>query len=75
MANETRNLWTSGTTFLIGFVAGIGAGILTAPQSGARTRRQLHNLAHNLNEQAGHVVGDAKVSIGRAIEHGRRLVT
>jgi len=75
MENEIRNLRMSGTTFLIGFVAGIGAGILTAPQSGARTRRQLHNLAHDLNEQAGHVVRDAKASIGRVIERGRRLAT
>lgn len=75
MTHGTRSLWMSVTAFLVGLVSGIGAGILVAPQSGARTRRHLHNLVHDLEEQAGHAVGDAKASIGRVIDRGRRLVT
>ncbi len=74
MTHETSCTWVSTTTFIVGLATGISAGLLLAPQSGARTRRQLHNLAHDLEEQTGHFVGDAKASIGKVIEHGKRLV-
>ena len=74
MTNGTTSGWVTVTTFIIGFAAGLGAGILAAPQSGARTRRQLHNLAHDLEEQTGHIVDDAKASVGRVIQLGKRLV-
>lgn len=74
MMNGTRNMWWSVTPFIVGFVSGISAGILVAPQSGARTRRQLHNLAQDLEEQTGHFVNDARTSLGRVVERGKRLV-
>jgi hypothetical protein len=73
MTSGTSSRWLSAATFIAGFVSGIGAGIILAPQSGARTRRQLHNLAHDLEEQTGHFVGDAKASLNRMIERGKRL--
>jgi gas vesicle protein len=75
MTYGTRCLWTSTSTFVAGLVAGIGAGILLAPQSGARTRRQLHNLAEDLGERTNYILDDAKTSIGKVIEHGKRLVS
>jgi hypothetical protein len=75
MTDGTRCLWTSTSTFVAGLVTGIGAGILLAPQSGARTRRQLHNLAHDVEEQTAHFFGDAKASLGRVIERGKRLAS
>lgn len=63
-----------GTMFLVGFVAGVGAGLLLAPQSGARTRRHLHDLAKDLEEETSHILGDAKTSIGRVIRQGKSLV-
>jgi len=74
MMNGNRNMWSSVTPFIVGFVSGIGAGILMAPQSGARTRRQLYNLAEDLEEQTDHFVSDAKASLGKVIERGKRLV-
>ncbi len=75
MTSGTISRWPSLTTFIAGFVSGIGAGIILAPQSGARTRRQLHNLAHDLEEQTGHLIDDAKASFNKVIEHGTRLVS
>jgi len=75
MTYGTRCLWTGTSTFVAGLVAGIGAGILLAPQSGARTRRQLHNLAEDLGEQTNYILDDAKTSIGKVIEHGKHLVS
>jgi hypothetical protein len=75
MTSGTDSRWSSVTTFIVGFMSGIGAGIILAPQSGARTRRRLHNLAHDLEEQTGHFFGDAKASLGRVIERGKRLAS
>jgi len=74
MTDGTTGAWVTVATFIIGFAAGLGAGMLTAPQSGAKTRRQLHDLANDLEEQTGHIVDDAKASLGRVIQIGKRLV-
>jgi len=64
----------STTAFLAGLVAGIGTGLLLAPQSGARTRRQLYSLAKDLQEETSHMLGDAKTSIGKVIEQDKSRV-
>jgi len=74
MTEGTRCTGMSTTTFFAGLVAGIGTGLLLAPQSGARTRRQLHSLAKDLEEETSHILGDAKTSIGKVIEQGKSLV-
>jgi gas vesicle protein len=75
MTEGTRCTLTSTTTFFVGLVAGIGTGILLAPQSGARTRRQLGNLAEDLEEQTSHILGDAKDSLKKVIRQGKQLVS
>jgi hypothetical protein len=45
-----------------------------APQSGARTRRQLHSLAKDLQEETSHMLGDAKTSIGKVIEQDKSFL-
>jgi gas vesicle protein len=62
------------TAFFTGLVAGIGTGLLLAPQSGVRTRRQLHSLTQDPQEETSHMLSDAKTSIGKAIEQGKSLV-
>lgn len=74
MSEGTRRIVMSTTTFFIGIAAGVGAGILLAPQSGTRTRRQLGNLAEDLEEQTSHILGDAKDSLKKVIRHGKHLV-
>jgi gas vesicle protein len=74
MIEGTRCTGMSTTTFFAGLLAGIGTGLLLAPQSGARTRRQLENLAKDLQEDTSHMLGDAKTSIGKVIEQGKNLV-
>lgn len=74
MTEETRCTGIGTTAFVAGLVAGIGTGLLFASQSGARTRRQLHNLAKDMQEEANQMVGDAKMSIGKVIEQGKSLV-
>ncbi|MEO6308435.1 MAG: YtxH domain-containing protein [Nitrospiraceae bacterium] len=74
MIEETRCIGIGTTTFFAGLIAGIGAGLLLAPQSGARTRRQLESLAKDLQEDTSHMLGDARTSIGNVIEQGKSLV-
>jgi gas vesicle protein len=64
----------STTAFIAGLVAGIGTGLLLAPQSGARTRRQLHSLAKDLQEETSHILGDVTTSIGKVIEQDKSCV-
>lgn len=71
MTGTTRCTGTGTAAFFAGLVAGIGVGLLLAPQSGARTRRRLHGLAKDLEEEAGHILGDAKTSIGKVTEQGK----
>lgn len=61
-------------SLLAGRVAGISTGLLLAPQSGARTRRQLHSFAKDLQEETSHMLGDAKTSIDKVVEQGKSLV-
>jgi gas vesicle protein len=74
MTEGTRCKGMSTAVFFAGLVAGIGTGLLLAPQSGARTRRQLHSLTQDLQEETCYMVADAKTSIGKAIEQGKSLV-
>ena len=74
MTEGTRCTGMSTTTFFACLVAGIGTGLLLAPQSGARTRRQLHSLAKELQEETSHMLGDAKISIGKVIEQDKTCV-
>jgi gas vesicle protein len=59
------------TAFFAGLVAGIGTGLLLAPQSGARTRRQLHGLAKDLQEESNYMLDDAKTSFGKVFGQGK----
>jgi gas vesicle protein len=62
------------TAFFAGLVAGIGTALLLAPQSGARTRRHLHSLAKDLQEETSHILGDGTTSIGKVIEQDKSCV-
>ena len=74
MTEETRCTRIGTTAFVAGLVAGVGTGLLLASQSGARTRRQLHNFSKDMQEEAHQMLGDAKTSISKVIEQGKSLV-
>ena len=74
MTEETRYMGIGMTVFVAGFVAGASAGLLFASQSDARTRRQIHNLAKDMQKEANQMSGNAKMSIDKVIEQGKSLV-
>lgn len=62
-----------GISLLTGLLIGGIAGMLYAPQSGTRTRRQLGNFADDVRERAGEMAEDATEAIEKTVERGRRL--
>ena len=74
MMNGRNGMRGEGLSFFTGCLLGGIAGLLYAPQSGARTRRRLASLARDVREKAGEMADDATVTIKKAVERGRRLV-
>jgi len=66
MTGNTRSLIVSATALAAGFCAGVGTGILIAPKSGARTRRDLRNFAEDMVEDTGEAVDEI-------IDRGKRF--
>ena len=62
-----------GLSFLAGCIVGGIAGLLAAPQSGARTRRQIGNFAGDVRERAEEATEDTTVAIQNVINKGRNL--
>jgi hypothetical protein len=68
MMNDTaRSLIVGATALVTGLCVGVGAGVLFAPHSGARTGRYLRSFAEDMVE-------DMVEAVDNAIERGRRLM-
>ena len=78
MEDDAKLLIIGGLAFATGLLVGVGAGMLIAPQSGARTRRQIGSLVEDLKEDASQFAEEAREAVGDAIdgvvERGKRLV-
>lgn len=56
----------------IGALLGAGVALLTAPQSGATTRRLIRRQVSDLTEDAGDVWGDLGAELRHVVNRGRR---
>jgi gas vesicle protein len=74
MTNERNGMMAVLISFFTGCLVGGTAGLLYAPQSGTRTRRQIGNFAADVREIAGEVTENAIEAIQKVIERGRSLV-
>ncbi|UCE62974.1 MAG: YtxH domain-containing protein [Nitrospirota bacterium] len=74
MDNDTRFIIFGGLALITGIVLGTGLGMLLAPQSGARTRRQLRNMVEDATERVGEFADDAKDTMNDVVERGRKFV-
>ena len=64
---DRQSLMIGTTAALTGLCFGIGTGVLLAPHSGARTRRQLKHFTED-------VVDDTKEAIEDVIDRGKHLM-
>jgi gas vesicle protein len=74
MMGERNLLVPMGFSLLTGLLIGGFAGLLYAPQSGSRTRRQIANFAEDMKERAGEMAEDATVVVNKMVDNGRRFV-
>ena len=74
MADERSGLMGLGLAFMAGCVVGGTAALLYAPQSGARTRRRIADLAEDVRDRAGDATEQATETIHRATEQATEKV-
>ena len=67
MNGNAHSLIVGSTALVTGLCIGVGAGVLFAPYSGARTRRHLRGFAEDMVE-------DRAETVDKVIERGRRLM-
>jgi gas vesicle protein len=62
--NDANNMWSFLAGLLIGGLAGAGAMLLLAPQSGKKTRAQIQRKSIELRDQTTEAVEDAVAQAG-----------
>ncbi|HNP31076.1 MAG TPA: YtxH domain-containing protein [Nitrospirales bacterium] len=67
--------WAIGTIALVsGITLGVAAGLLWAPQSGRRTREDLHDLATDTFDQAEDWIDSTKETVDDFVKRGKAAV-
>ena len=78
MSDGTRSVAITVGAFVAGLVLGAGTGVVAAPQSGAKTRRQIRRSAEDVGERATRVAEDATMAVEEVVEdvldRGRQMV-
>lgn len=74
MKTTTSNLMMTSISLLSGTALGIGAGLLLAPQSGARTRRQLRHVYEDAKENIETRTKDLTEVVGRKVKKSGSLL-
>ncbi|ALA60268.1 YtxH domain-containing protein [Nitrospira moscoviensis] len=69
-----KSIFYGGLGFVAGLVVGAGVGLVTAPHSGARTRRHLKVFAEDVKERIAELSQEARDMTHRVAERGKRLV-
>lgn len=72
---KTSSEWAVGTMGMVsGITLGVAAGLLCAPHSGRRTRKNLHKFASHTFEQAEEWIDSTKETIDDLVERGKAAV-
>lgn len=74
MDSDSRLLLFGGLTFVTGVLLGTGLGLLLAPQSGRRTRRQLKNYLDDTTDRLNEFADETKDRMSDYVEKGKRFV-
>ena len=74
MDSDTRVLMFGGLALVTGILLGTGLGLLLAPQSGKRTRRQLKNYLDDTTDRLNDLADETKDRMSDYVEKGKRFV-
>lgn len=74
MENNSRTIIAGTIAFFTGVIVGVSAGLLMAPQSGDRTRRQIQKMASDVQEDTENLVNDAKDKVSNWVDRGKKFV-
>lgn len=74
MDTDSRILLFGGLTFVTGVLLGTGLGLLLAPQSGRRTRRQLKNYIDDTTDRLNDFADETKDRVTDYVQKGKRFV-
>ena len=74
MDSDTRVVLCGGLALVTGILLGTGLGLLMAPQTGRRTRRQLKNYLNDTSERINDLADDTRDRMSDFMEKGKRFV-
>ena len=76
MATEDNGYWAGsvGFAFLAGAIIGMGAALLLAPQSGAKTRKLLKTYAEKAEEEMQGKAKEVRATLDTTIEQGKQFI-
>lgn len=70
----TNRITLSLIALLSATTLGFVCGLLLAPQSGTRSRRQLHNMALDARERVDEWTENAKETVEQVVKQGKKVV-
>jgi|COG998Drversion2_1049125.scaffolds.fasta_scaffold418844_1 gas vesicle protein len=74
MDSDTRVILCGGLALFTGILLGTGLGLLMAPQTGRRTRRQIKNYLHDTSDRFYDLADESKDRMSEFMDKGKRFV-
>lgn len=74
MDSDTRVILCGGLVLVAGIILGTGLGLLMAPQTGRRTRRQIKNYIHDTSDRVNDMADETKDRMSEFMDKGKRFV-
>jgi hypothetical protein len=74
MDSDTRVILCGGLALFTGILLGTGLGLLMAPQTGRRTRRQIKNYLNDTSDRFYDLADEGKDRMSEFMDKGKRFV-
>ena len=74
MDSDTRVILCGGLALVTGIILGTGLGLLMAPQTGRRTRRQIRNYIQDTGDRMNDIADETRERVSEFMDKGKRFV-